>query len=699
MRLLIFMAAVFAACQLNAQDHFCGATEVQNKWFAEHPELKARFDRLQAEAEARDRDFFNNSVQQRTAISAANYTIPVVFHILHLGGSENISELQVRDAVDILNRDFRKQNADTSIVVAAFQNIIGDAKIEFRLATLDPNGVCTDGIIRYWDPNTNWNGNFTSYAYTWDPTQYLNIYVVKTMNSNAAGYTFLPGSGIPPEMDAIVMLSNYVGSIGTGNVGTSRTLTHECGHWLDLPHVWGGTNNPGVACGDDGVGDTPITKGFSNCSLNNSAICNPGVPENIQNYMEYSYCSRMFTIGQAFRMQNAAASTVSGRNNLSTPTNLANTGVTNPGSGCIPALSISSPGFTVCSGKTLSFSSFTSNANPTTYAWSANNGATVNNPSAANTSILFTNTGITTVNCTVSNANGSAIASRTIAVVNGVPQVTSLNVESFEASNNVPAQWSVINNSTPLQKWEVTSAGAASGANSMFVPGEAMPPNSIEILETPSYDFLNNPGALFFFSYAYARKNPSNKDVFKLQASKDCGGTWTNIWEPSNATLANNSASDQLAVLYPASYNWVLIDVISSCPAFFPFTSEANVRFRFYFQEDPGGAGFGNRFYLDDINFANALGVNEMTKAIGLNVYPNPSGSVFHLGFTLSNTANIKYEVVSVTGAVLQQAVEKSFTAGSHELLINSDRNLANGIYFLNFEMNGVKMSKKLVVN
>jgi hypothetical protein len=699
MRLLIFTAAVFAACQLNAQDHFCGATEVQNKWFAEHPELKARFDRLQAEAEARDRDFFNKSIQQRTAISAPNFTIPVVFHILHQGGSENISELQVRDAVDILNRDFRKQNADTSIVVAAFQNIIGDAKIEFRLATLDPNGVCTDGIIRHWDPNTNWTGNWLDYVYTWDPTQYLNVYVVKSMNSNAAGYTFLPGSGIPPDVDAIVMLSNYVGSIGTGNVGTSRTLTHETGHWLDLPHVWGGTNNPGVACGDDGVGDTPVTKGFSNCTLNNSTICTPGVPENIQNYMEYSYCSRMFTNGQAFRMQNAAASTVSGRNNLSTPTNLANTGVTNPGSGCIPALTISLPGLTVCSGKTLSFASFTSNANPTSYAWSANNGAIVNNPSAANASVQFVNTGITTVSCTVSNANGSASASRTITVVNGVPQITALNVESFETSNNVPAQWSVINNGTPLQKWEVTSAGAASGANSMFVPGEAMPPNSIEILETPSYDFLNNPGALFFFSYAYARKNPSNKDVFKLQASKDCGGTWTNIWEPSNASLANSSASDQSAVLYPASYNWVLIDVISMCPAFFPFTSEPNVRFRFYFQEDPGGAGFGNRFYLDDINFANALGVNEITKAIGLHVYPNPSGSVFHLGFTLSNTANIRYEVVSVTGAVLQQAAERSFGAGSHELIINREQNLANGVYFLNFEMNGVKMSKKLVVN
>ena len=247
MRFLIFTAAFFMACQLSAQDHFCGATEVQNKWFAEHPELKARFDQLQAEAEAQDKEYFSNKSgsQQRTSTtSAANFTIPVVFHILHTGGGENITALQVQDAVSILNRDYRKQNADTSVVVAAFKNIIGDAKIEFQLATKDPNGDCTDGIIRHWDASTNWTGSLAEYAYTWNPTRYLNVYVVRTINSNAAGYTFLPGSGIPAAMDAIVILSTYVGSIGTGNVGTSRALTHEVGHWLNLPHVWGGTNQP-----------------------------------------------------------------------------------------------------------------------------------------------------------------------------------------------------------------------------------------------------------------------------------------------------------------------------------------------------------------------------------------------------------------------------------------------------------------------
>lgn len=700
MRFLIFAAGVFMACQLTAQDRFCGATEVQNKWFAEHPDLKARFDQYQAEAEAQDQARFNNNGgQYRTAsISAANFTIPVVFHILHTGGGENISALQVQDAVDILNRDYRKQNADTNMVVAAFQNIIGDAKIEFRLATKDPNGVCTDGIIRHWDASTNWTGSLQEYAYTWDPTEYLNIYVVRTINSNAAGYTFLPGSGIPSAMDAIVILSTYVGSTGTGNVATSRALTHEVGHWLNLPHVWGGTNQPGVACGNDGVSDTPITKGYSSCNLNNSMICNPGIVENVQNYMDYSYCSRMFTAGQALRMQTAAASNISGRNNLSSANNLFNTGVTDLGFNCQPMLDISSPAFTVCSGRTLSFSSFTSNANPTSYAWSASNGAVINNASAQNVSVLFANPGITTVSCTVANAFGSVTKSRSLTVMNGVPQVIYANVESFEGAP-LPPMWSVINNGTPSQKWDVTTDGAATGANSMYVPGENLPANSIEILETPAYDFLNSPNAQFFFSYAYARKSLSNNDKFKVQASKDCGGTWTDLWTPTTMQLSNNSAGVMSNTLITGNSNWYLVDLNLVSPQFFVFLGESNVRIRFYFQEDVGGIGYGNRFYLDDVNFVGTVGVNELSRDISFRVYPNPSASAFKMDFTLSTPANIKYEVVSVTGAVMLQAAEQQFSTGPHEITVNANQQLAPGIYFLNFEMNGVKMSRKLVVN
>ncbi len=695
MRYLIIGISLFLSFNYNAQVHFCNTTEKQNSWFEKHPELKVYFDQLQEQAR------FNDSVQSQSghlerSSAVAIYTIPIVFHILHQGGAENISDAQVIDAVDILNRDFNKLNADTSNVVLPFKTLIGDTKFVFQLATKDPNGICTNSIIRHYDVNTNWIGNFSDYQYTWNPTRYLNFYVVKSISSGAAGYTYLPGSGIPSALDAIVILSSYVGSIGSGNSGSSRALTHEVGHWFNLPHVWGWTNQPGVACGDDGVSDTPITKGFTSCSLNNTKICNPAIDENIQNYMDYAYCQVMFTKGQSSRMQNSINSPISGRNNLSSLNNLSITGITNPGINCIPNLEISVSSYSVCQGHSLAFNSYTYNSSPTSYSWTANNAAVVSNSTLSATHILFNNAGSTTVSCVVSNINGNSIKSIVIYVLNGITNYNSINSQSFE-SLSLPSFWSVINPATPNNKWDIFSGAGSQGSKCMYIQGELLEANSIEILETPSYDFKNNQGAIFTFKYAYARKDANNKDLFKVQGSKDCGGSWEDIWLPNNGNLANSSGGTTAGIYVPF-FDWGFYN-LTLHPNFQSFVNEDHVNFRFYFQEDVGGVGMGNRFYLDEVNFTTPVGINELTKSIGFNVYPNPTSDIFNLQFTLSNSAKIKYQIQSITGSTFIEEAEQLYLEGEYKIILNKNKKLAKGIYFLNLEMNGIKMSRKLVVN
>jgi len=695
MRYLILGISLFLSFNYNAKVHFCNTTEKQNSWFEKHPELKVYFDQLQEQAR------FNDSVQSQSghlerSSAVAIYTIPIVFHILHQGGAENISDAQVINAVDILNRDFNKLNADTSNVVLPFKTLIGDTKFVFQLATKDPNGICTNSIIRHYDVNTNWIGNFSDYQYTWNPTRYLNFYVVKSISSGAAGYTYLPGSGIPSALDAIVILSSYVGSIGSGNAGSSRALTHEVGHWFNLPHVWGGTNQPGVACGDDGVSDTPITKGFTSCSLNNTKICNPAIDENIQNYMDYAYCQVMFTKGQSSRMQNSINSPISGRNNLSSLNNLSITGITNPGINCIPNLEISVSSYSVCQGHSLAFNSYTYNSSPTSYSWTANNAAVVSNPTLSATHILFNNAGSTTVSCVVSNINGNSSKSIVIYVLNGITNYNSTNSQSFE-SLSLPSFWSVINPATPNNKWDIFSGAGSQGSKCMYIQGELLEANSIEILETPSYDFKNNQGAIFTFKYAYARKDANNKDLFKVQGSKNCGGSWEDIWLPNNGNLANSSGGTTAGIYVPF-FDWGFYN-LTLHPNFQSFVNEDHVNFRFYFQEDVGGVGLGNRFYLDEVNFTTPVGINELTKSIGFNVYPNPTSDIFNLQFTLSNSAKIKYQIQSITGSTFIEEAEQLYLEGEYKIILNKNKSLAKGIYFLHLEMNGIKMSRKLVVN
>lgn len=107
----------------------------------------------------------------------------------------------------------------------------------------------------------------------------------------------------------------------------------------------------------------------------------------------------------------------------------------------------------------------------------------------------------------------------------------------------------------------------------------------------------------------------------------------------------------------------------------------------------------GNRFYLDEVNFTTPVGINELTKSIGFNVYPNPTLDIFNLQFTLSNSAKIKYQIQSITGSTFIEESEQLYLEGEYKIILNKNKSLAKGIYFLNLEINGIKMSRKLVVN
>jgi len=276
------------------------------------------------------------------------YKIPVVFHILHNEGAENISDEQIYDAISLLNRDFRKQNPDTASVHADFQDMPSDIEIEFVLATKSPNGQCFKGITRTSSVlsvqgddgssqvNAIVSGNDV-YNGTWAGNKYLNIFVCGDIGG-AAGYTFNPGGWNATSMtNGIWLLHSYTGSIGTSSVGTSRTLTHEVGHWLNLSHTWGGDNNPNQASScsqDDQVQDTPLCKGVTSCNMNSNGCDGDNsywgfdIRDNVENYMDYSYCSKMYTEGQKTRMRAALQVQNTGRKNLWQTSNLNATGAT-----------------------------------------------------------------------------------------------------------------------------------------------------------------------------------------------------------------------------------------------------------------------------------------------------------------------------------------------------------------------------------
>lgn len=253
----------------------CGHTEMQQKLWELHPEMKLEYEKILLESKS------NYTYSKKRN----KFIIPIVFHIIHQNGDENISDQQIKDQVRILNLDFLKLNPDTANIDPAYNDIIANCNFEFRLATIDNLGKKTNGIDRIYSHLTN-NGSDASKLNQWDRSKYLNVWVVKTIGKEGvAGYAYFPAgvNGYNYAFDGIIIKHEYIGSIGTSSPSSSRALTHEIGHYLGLHHTWGDGNNPGVACGDDFVDDTPTTKGYTvsgtpfTAKVNNPQTCSESI--------------------------------------------------------------------------------------------------------------------------------------------------------------------------------------------------------------------------------------------------------------------------------------------------------------------------------------------------------------------------------------------------------------------------------------
>jgi PKD repeat protein len=501
-------------------------------------------------------DFDNYAATYAPSRSGTVYKIPCVVHVMSTNNAlTEVTDDQIRQAIREMNEMLRKVPGTKGDGNGT------DTEVEYALAVRDPNGNCTNGIVR-----VNMTGNSTYMNFgvrrqtsngisdtdlknisRWSPSNYYNIWLVSEIDNNEGGsgiqgYAFFASSH-GTNSDGTVMLVNAL------KVPGNTTLTHEIGHSLNLFHTFEGDNS-GTSCplnsncssDGDRVCDTPPhIRSQSDCPTGTNSCTGGSVDLYKNNYLDYSSdnCQNMLTSGQKTRMHAAITgqrgSYLASNGNLSLiPPSTATVDFSSSRSAlCGTGQSITFYDNSTCSPNTYLSSSSWSNI---TYSWTITNGTTIYTSTSQNPTITFNVTGTYNVTLEITNSHGTTSLTKNGMIFIGSAPIAACTPTSQNNGNFWQTIFNVklgtINNTTS----RFINAGYSNfscSQNTLLTAGESYPlsisanaegGNGNEVFEV--YIDYNNNG-----SFADA-----GELVFSGMASSGTSGTFIqNIIIPSSA--------------------------------------------------------------------------------------------------------------------------------------------------------------------
>ncbi len=659
-------------------DHYYGSDEANRQRSASESAIRAAIAKRRSES---------------TASADGVKRIPIVIHVIHNNGLENISREQIKSQLRVLNEDFRR------ILGTNGHGDGFDTKIEFCLARFDPEGRPSDGIVRVKSPLTQHRmlerERLSELSY-WDSERYLNMYVVRYINRGVAGYSSFPGG--PARKDGIVIRYGYFGQRGSlfADYLLGRTATHEAGHWLGLYHTF-----------HNGCGDDPCSSGDFVCDTPPSAAPHPGCKPEIntcsndwpidlsdqpQNYMDYSSdrCMNMFTLGQRERMH---AVLTSQRRTVWSEENLRACGC-DGGSypdDLPPVADYLAVQRRICAGNSVQFLSRERNR-PKEWQWHFPGGEPEHS-SDRNPVVRYDRPGRYSVSLVVKNDRGDDQRQTLdyIEVTDPPRGKPGPYAQGFETEDNV-RQDLRIDNPDSNTTWRIDSVAARQGMYSFVMENWESDVGQRDDFELPLLN-ISQLGANVYleFDWAYASADTLQTDELSVMISRDCGFSYDTLLLAFDDELA--TAAARAAYFVPESHDWR-----SRRLALDDYRDAEHIRI--LFRNVTYG---GNNLYIDNIHIggrATDIAV-ETRRSMAPRVFPNPFQVTTTIEYSLAREQVVTMVFYNIAGKVLHREERGLQAAGIHQLQLDAEAVSfipPNGLMVLHLELGGQNFIKKLVV-